>query len=233
MHMDKMSDDLNTTLSRRPADLIFVSMENWDEVWRRNQFLCAGLTDHCSQRKILFVTPALDVSHTLRQGNLRALQSETTWSVPGMPNITVMHPLEFAPTSVPAGRRLNEQMARAQVRRTARRLGLQSPLLWLNPHYAVHMVGHLGECAVIYDITDDWISLRQAPAMTRLTRAQDQELCRRADAVIVCSQHLYDMKRDLARNLFLIPNGVDAAHYRLVLDDQGPLPEMARGWPYP
>jgi glycosyltransferase involved in cell wall biosynthesis len=217
----------------RPADLIFISMENWDEIWRRNQFLCAGLARRCPQRKILFVTPALDVSHSVRHGDWRTLQSKTTWTVPGMPNITVMHPLEFAPTSVPAGRKLNEQMARAQVRRMARRLNFQSPLLWLNPHSAVHMVGHVGERAVVYDITDDWISLRQSPAMIRLTRSQDMELCRRADAVIVCSQHLYDMKRDMAKHLFLIPNGVDAAHYRQVIDDHGPLPEVARDWAHP
>src|SRR5271165_2604778 len=128
--MDTVSGHEERSIVERPADLIFVSMENWDEVWRRNQFLCAGLTRRCPQRKILFVTPALDVSNSVRHGDWRTLQSKTTWSVPGMPNITVMHPLEFAPTSVPAGRKLNEQMARAQVRRAVRRLGLQSPLLW-------------------------------------------------------------------------------------------------------
>lgn len=28
-------------------DLIFVSLEDWDEIWWRNQFLCAGLASSC------------------------------------------------------------------------------------------------------------------------------------------------------------------------------------------
>lgn len=44
-------------------DLISVSLEDWDEVWRRNQFLCAGLARRFPDRKILFVGLARDVSH--------------------------------------------------------------------------------------------------------------------------------------------------------------------------
>jgi len=95
------------------------------------------------------------------------------------------------------------------------------------------MVGCMGESAVIYDITDDWISLTQSPALKRLTEQQDEELCRRADAVIVCSQRLYEMKKPLTQNLYLIPNGVDSAHYAAVIDGVGPLPADAAAWPHP
>src|SRR5258708_15253602 len=110
---------------------------------------------------------------------------------------------------------------------------MQNPLLWLNPHSAVHMAGRMGESGVIYDITDDWISLTQSPALKRLTAAQDEALCRRADAVIVCSERLYEMKRGLTANLHLIPNGVDAEHYTSVLDTNGSLPAAASGWRKP
>ena len=111
-----------------------------------------------------------------------------------------------------------------------RRLGLRNPVLWLNPHDAVHLAGRLDERAVIYDITDDWSELTQSAALRQLTIAQDAELCRRADAVIVCSEKLLEKKRPLARNLHLVPNGVDAAHYARVLDATGPLPPEAAAW---
>jgi glycosyltransferase involved in cell wall biosynthesis len=91
----------------------------------------------------------------------------------------------------------------------------------------------MDERAVIYDVTDDWSQITQSPAMTRLTLAQDAELCRRADAVTVCSQHLFDMKQGMAKDVYLIPNGVDAEHYRRVLDGSGPLPDVAAHWPKP
>ncbi len=213
-------------------DLIFVSMENWDEVWRRNQFLCAGLAQRFPEHKILFVGLPRDVTNDLRRGRLPSL-ADADESVDGLPNVTRTRPFKLLPNTLTAGRRLNEALFRRHVRQAARRLGLQNPVLWLNPHSAVHMAGRMGERAVVYDITDDWTTLTQSPALTRLTSDQDTALCRRADAVIVCSERLLEMKRGLADPLHLVPNGVDADHYRRVLDGSGPLPAPAEGWRRP
>ena len=57
-------------------------------------------------------------------------------------------------------------------------------------------------------------------------------LCQKADAVIVCSEQLYQMKLPLAKDkLTLIPNGVDIEHYQVVLSGSGPLPPNAAKWP--
>src|ERR1043165_9558299 len=69
-------------------DLIFVSMEDWDDVWRRNQFVCAELARRYPQSKILFVGLAKDVSNRLRRGKFADLTARRTYTVPGYPNIT-------------------------------------------------------------------------------------------------------------------------------------------------
>ncbi len=213
-------------------DLIFVSMENWDDVWRRNQFLCAGLARRFPDRKILFVGLPINVTNDIRRGRLPNL-NQTDSAVPGLPSITLTRPLKLLPDTLGWGRRLNEALLRRHVRAAARRLGMKSPVLWLNPHSAVHMAGQMDESQVIYDITDDWTTLTQSPALTKLTVAQDAALCRRADAVIVCSERLYDMKQGFTERLYLIPNGVDADHYKSVLNGAGPLPAPADGWARP
>ena len=210
-----------------------MSLENWDDIWRRNQFLCAAYARRFPQNKILFVGLPRDVSHQLRRGTLRQLRDEATWTVADIPNITITRPLKLFPNRLSGGRILNEAISRAHIRREARRLGLDRPILWLNPHDAVHMAGRMNERAVIYDITDDWISPTQSAATSRRIAAQDAALCSRADAVIVCSQRLFDMKRGVARNLHLIPNGVDASHYERILDGAGPLCAEAAEWPRP
>ncbi len=213
-------------------DLIFVSIEDWDEIWRRNQFLCSGLARRYPEMKIFFVGQPRDVSRALRTGEgLRGKRA--LGPAPGFPNILLFHPLKLLPNTLTAGRLANELFARAQIRRAARRAGLTDALLWLNPHSAVHMAGRMGERAVIYDITDDWSSFRQPEWLRRLTVRQDTELCRKADAVIVCSQRLFEMKQGMARRLELIPNGVDASHYARVLDGEGPLPGACRDWERP
>lgn len=214
-------------------DLIFVSLEDWDEVWRRNQFLCSGFARRFPDRKILFIAPARDVSNRLRRGRLSELRGKATWKVPGFANITVTQPLKLVPNSLSVGRRLNEAMARAHVRHAAQDTGIVNPILWLNPQDALHLVGRMEERAVIYDITDDWTELTQSKALTRRIIAQDAELCRKANAVIVCSQRLYNLKRNLARNLYLIPNGVEAEHYCRVLDSTEPLIADTARWRKP
>jgi len=214
-------------------DLIFVSMENWDDIWRRNQFVCAGLSRRYPSLKILFVGLARDFSNSVRRRSFADLRGHHTRPLEEFPNITFTRPLKPTPNSLAPARHLNDLLFRRHVRRTARDLGLKDPILWLNPHSAVHMAGRMGEAACIYDITDDWTSMTESSSTISLIRAQDAELCRRADAVIVCSQRLFELKRSMSDQLHLIPNGVDAEHYRPVLHDTSRLPPELAAWPKP
>ena len=395
--------------------LIFVSLESWDDIWRRNQFVCAELARRFPDMRILFVCPPRDVSNAVRTRRLGLLRGPNNWHPEGFDNITVTRPLKLLPSTLAVGRWINDVMTRAHIRKVMKKLeerggslpqrrddttgpeihkevaevteggdgglrviglagqpagrgldgddyhndtttesyvgihkevaevteggdgglrvtglagqtagrgldgddyhndtttesyvgihkevaevteggdgglrvtglagqpagrgynggrnsksGIQRPeegketlkadivaypkgpahdecslnrmhnvLLWLNPQDAVHMVGRMGESRVIYDITDDWTQFThftERKGLLARTIAEDAELCRRADSVIVCSRSLYESRQALSRDIHLIPNGVDAAHYRCVLDEQGPLPEACRNWPRP
>jgi glycosyltransferase involved in cell wall biosynthesis len=208
-------------------------MENWDNVWRRNQFICAEISHRSPSTKILFVGLPRDISHDLRRGRIMDSFSRTGSSVPGLPNISTLQPVKLFPNSLVVGRKLNELIARWQIRRAAAKLGMGAALLWLNPHSAVHMVSRMGESGTIYDITDDWISPIQSDKSRKLITDQDAELCRAADSVIVCSQKLYDMKQGLAKDLHLVPNGVDVDHYSKVMDAAGSIPQEGCAWTKP
>jgi len=205
-------------------DLIFVSMEDWDETWRRNQFVCAELSRRNPELRILFVGLPRNVSNELRHGRLRRLFRRATYSASGAANVTATHPWKLLPNSLPLGRIINQWIFRRHVCGETRRLGFDRPVLWLNPHGAGHMAGRIGESAVIYDITDDWTRIKQRASVTRLVERQDAALCAMADAVIVCSERLADLKRPLSRHVHLIPNGVNAAHYAGVRDGAGSAP---------
>src|SRR5689334_6221530 len=125
-------------------DLIFVSLEDWDEIWRRNQFICAAFSERFPESKILFVSPARNVSYLLRSGNFKGLRQSAVESVPGFPRITVTRPLKLMPNTIRAGRLFNEAMMRRHVAAAIRQFGLRDPILWLNPHSAVHMAGRMG-----------------------------------------------------------------------------------------
>ncbi|HEX8464930.1 MAG TPA: glycosyltransferase [Abditibacterium sp.] len=212
-------------------DLIFLSLENWDEIWRRNQFVCAELARRFPDRRILFVGKSLFLpdlarhagSRPGRQAVKQAL-SRRFWQVPDFPNISVFNPVKTLPNPLPGARKFNEKTITAQIQRAAQRAGIRDPLLWINPYDSGFLMGQLGERGVIYDITDDWELMSDTPAVCQRIAAQDRELCRRADLTVVCSQALYESRKAVTKQLLLLPNGVDAAHYLQIdaLDQRPP-----------
>lgn len=218
-------------------DLIFIGMEDCDEVWRRSQNLVAGLSRRFPQSRILFVGLSQNVSHAIRNRQWRkawnGCRSTLPQRVPELPNVWTFSPRKIWPDTLPPGRESNRIQLRSQVRRAARAIGMKRPMLWIKPHYAAHMVGHMGESAVIYDVGDDWTAFQTDEGARRRAAREDLFLTRRADAVIVVSEHLAAMKRHLRPDVHLISNGADVSRYALVgSPDLKPHP-LARDWTHP
>ena len=221
-------------LTDEADDLVFVSMEDWDNVWRRNQFVCAELTQENKKRRILFVGVQRNLLRCLRRGDWRTILQNPTWRVPEHPHVTVTTPLRVMPERFVLGRKINEWITRRHVRRVASSIGFQKPVLWLNPYSAVHMAGRMGESAVVYDITDDWEEMEPNSTLSSDICAQDGALGKLANEVIVCSPALQISKeKKFRRKVHLIPNGVDADHYRSVVDENLAVHPLARGWVKP
>ena len=202
-------------------DLIFVSLENWDDVWRRNQFICAALLRRFPHMRLLFVECARDVSNAVRTLRFSGLVRPALRHIREFPGLTIFSPIKLMPNSLSSGRCMNTFLLRRDLQRISSEIGMRGPLLWINDHFAGHLCGQLGERAVVYDVTDDWTVMPSTAASERERIVQaDRELCARADLVVVCSQSLEDSRKPTARKLVRIPNGVDGAHYRSCIESQ-------------
>jgi teichuronic acid biosynthesis glycosyltransferase TuaH len=191
-------------------DLIFVSLENWDEIWRRNQFLCAAFARRFPENKILFVGNSMFL-HKYKEHRGLFQNKE-------LPNIWSMNVPKVVPNPVPGGRRLNEIAAIKAVKKAAGQLKMEQPLLWLNPNESAFYIDSLGEKGVVYDITDDWELAEVDPARRKWMSDLDRALCRRADLTIVCSDALYESRESQAKRLMLLYNGVEFEHYAKSID---------------
>jgi glycosyltransferase involved in cell wall biosynthesis len=219
-------------------DIIFVAMENWDEVWRRNQPVAVGFATRAPGKKVLFIGLDLDVSHLIRKMRFKQLFAglfSTSLSSPaGFDNIYLLNCIKWLPNSFALGRILNRWWGRMQIRSATRRLAINRPLLWINPYYAIHMLGKVGEQGVVYDVGDDWTSFPQPSKwMHDLVVKEDEALTRRADVTIVVSRRLYEMKEPQAKRLFHIPNGVYVERYTAVADRTLPPHPIAKDWTHP
>ncbi len=215
-----------------PLSIVFISLENWDEIWRRNQFLCSEYARRHRDACILFVTPPRDLTNAIRRRDWARLKPRKLWSPTSLPNIKVFQPTKLMPNSLVIGRSLNIALMRRQIQGKMQKLGVLSPLLWVNDHAAGPLLGSLGESLSIYDVTDDWISFYPKGRMQALVESQDSFLCRNATATIVCSSKLLEMKKQYAANIALIPNGVDLHHYRPASQNYG-LPHKKIPWHSP
>ncbi len=194
-------------LYRAPGPRVaLLSLEPWDEVWRRNQHLASRLVRNGSVASILFVNPP-------RGGlALRALRHQPE------PGITVVTPPLLVPRRCGGHRLLGAWLRRATA---------DSDLWWVNDPVAGD-AGRKPDAPAIYDVTDDWREVEQPAAdRRRIVRAEDR-LAVVAETV-VCSRALaHRWQERYAVEATLIGNGVDVAAIRAASprDLEGPGPHL-------
>ena len=221
-----------------PFDLIYIALEPWDEVWRRNQPLCAQLARSGAARRIVYVEPPRVVPYWLvrpsmrrddwKRRGLRAVKGRGGQAIEG---IWAFAPLQLLPNTFAPLRAFNQWHERQQLRAINRRAGLRNPTLYTNSHWAAPLAGTLGERGLVYDIGDDWLAVPDK-RLARI-RAGDELLCREAGATIVVSQRLRELKIPLANRVELVPNGVDVEHYQGAVAADARAHPIARDWRKP
>lgn len=204
------------------TDLVVVSLEAWDEVWRRNQHLVSRLLDGDPALRVLFVEPPADPLHDLA--------SRRRPSRPFGPRaagydgrLLRVRPLKALPRRL--DRRADQRLART-VHRAAGKAGMRRPLLWLNDPRAADLARATG-WPTLYDLTDDWLAAERPGAELDRIRRGEEWLLRNAAAVVACSEELVRRKASARVGIDLIPNAVDVAAYRVPRPRPTDLPAVA------
>ncbi|MFD6163545.1 glycosyltransferase [Oerskovia sp. NPDC060287] len=194
-------------------ELVVVSLESWDIVWRRNQYLVTELLRADPRLRVLFVEPAADPLHEIRRGFRprpgKGLRRAEPLEGVGQDQLWLYQPTKVLPRRIDP--RVDSRLA-ALVRRAARRTGLGRPVLWVNDPAAATLVQET-DWPSLYDVTDDWLAADRAPEIRRRLIADETLLLAACDEVTVCSPHLAASK-GAERAVTLITNGVDVERYR-------------------
>ena len=153
------------------TDLVVVSLERWDDVWRRNQYLVDGLLRADPTLRVLFVEPAADPIHDV------VSRRAPSWGLRTRPlgdsgRLWNHRPVKWLPRRIDP--RADERLA-GDIARAAAKVGFHSPLLWINdPGMASVMRDH-----GLADALRHHRRLARRGAPCRRTRAAQPEVRRR------------------------------------------------------
>ncbi|WP_402374449.1 glycosyltransferase [Isoptericola rhizosphaerae] len=194
------------------SGLVVVSLEPWDDVWRRNQYLVAGLLRADPGLRVLFVEPPSDPLHDLRHSRQPRWSRGTRPAAPidgvAPGRVLTLRPTKALPRRVDPG---GDRRRATAIVRAARRLGLESPTLWINDLVGVDLLD-LTDWPALYDVTDDWLAADRSPAEHDRLVAAEARVLSEAAVVTVCSPALARAK-GADRPVTLVSNGVDVARY--------------------
>lgn len=204
------------------TDLVVLSLEPWDEVWRRNQHLLAGLLRTDSSLRVLLIEPAPDPLHAVRSGRRptfgRGLKPIALEGAEG--RLWAYQPTKWLPRRLDPGQ--DARFGR-RVARLAAKLGFSDPLLWVNDPSGAEVLRHTGWRAV-YDITDDWLEADRTPAEHERLVQDENYLMANCAEVVVCSPGLVETKSPV-RPVTLVQNAVDVPFYRTPQPRPADLPD--------
>jgi len=213
----------------RGRDIVCVGFADWDtDLWTNQHHLMSRLA---RENRVLFVEslglrqPQLAgrdikrIARRLRRGLAPALRVD---------GLNVLSPLVLPFHRHRIVRELNRRLLGALVRRTARRLGLERPILWAYVPQAEVLIDALDPSVVVYHCVDDIAA--QERIDTASFRSAETRFAARADLVLASAPALAERLRTISDNVMYAPNVADTELFSRALIPSPPAPldtEMA------
>jgi glycosyltransferase involved in cell wall biosynthesis len=207
-------------------NIVCVGFADWDtELWTNQHHLMSRLA---RENRVLFIE-----SLGLRRPQLAGRDLARIWrrlrrglqGPRAVDGLHVLSPLVLPFHRSAIVRALNARLLPALVRRAARRLGLQQPILWAYVPQAEVLIDALDPSLVIYHCVDDIAA--QDRIDTASFRAAETRFAARADLVLASAPALAKRMRMISNNVLDAPNVADTELFSSALEPGRVDPGMA------
>jgi glycosyltransferase involved in cell wall biosynthesis len=203
-------------------NLVYFAPGEWDGLWRNRQQLMAVFA---RQNRVLYVEGRRHLRPTvasLHRGELGLSDLRGPSLRQVLDNLFVFRYPVWAPVSgrFPL-RELTGMVRRLSIQEALRKLGMSQPIVWFSLPSMVSLVHEVPSARLLlYHVVDEYTTYRrQTPARHGRIEAREREMMALVDAVIVVSKKLYEAKRPMHPNTYLIPNGVNYQAYTAALGE--------------
>jgi len=213
-------------------DIVCIGSADWATELPINQHQLMGRL--AAENSVLFVE-----SLGLRKPQLAGRDLSRLWrrlkrglrgARPAPEGLHVLSPLVLPLHSKASVRKLNRWLLRRQVKRAARKLRMNEPILWAYVPQAEDVIGVLDPSLVIYHCVDDVAAQKGVDAES--FREAEERFARRADLVLASAPALAERMRTLSDHVLYAPNVADTGTFATALEP-GPVDPDLDALPHP
>ncbi len=222
---------MNERASLRGRQIVCVGFADWQtDLWTNQHHLMSRLA---RDNEVLFVESLGLRAPQLAGRDLKRIARRLRRGVAPPRKADGLHVL--SPLVVPlhrfgAVRALNRRLLPLLVRRAARRLGFERPILWAYVPQAEALLEALDPSLVVYHCVDD---IAAQPGIDGASfRAAEERFAARADLVLASAPALARRMRTLSPNVLYAPNVADTAAFARALEP-GPVDAALERLPHP
>jgi glycosyltransferase involved in cell wall biosynthesis len=212
--------------------IICISSVDWEPIWTRKQQVMSRLP---AGNRILYVEPPITLLSAFKD---RSLWFKWWMWLKGARKKTENIYLYSPPVVLPFGNLyrwvncLNQRWLLLFVKKIAKGMGMDDPVVWTYLPNSLRLAEGLGPKMMIYDCVDEhseYTGLINRKAVLE----EERRLLSRCDLVFVTAPGLYESKKAIARNIYLLPNAADVEHFARAALPETPVPEEIRRLPRP
>ena len=126
---------------------------------------------------------------------------------------------------------LNRAMLKHLLMRALRNIGMNEFILFCCGHTDEQFVGYMGEICALTDVTDEVTGF--ANTDPQLAAETERRLLKKVHIALATAPSLYESKRHLVRECYLVRNGVTPERFRPAMENRLPLPDDLQMIPTP
>ncbi len=209
---------------RGRLDILYFGMTTWDGITGRAKQLATRLG---SVGRVCFVDP---ITPSLPGNLLRLARGQSTrpWRTRlehVSDGLWVLTPHPALPWGYDLGflNRANQGLVSRLVRRTARQVGLEDPILWIEHPLETAQISSLDHRMVCYHCRDNYRAFwSEVPRRQKLVERLEEQLLPRADVVVAASEALAELCGRANPHIYAVPNAADFEHFAAGQGDRAP-----------
>lgn len=187
------------------------------------------------RNRILWINSLGNRNPTLNSSDLRRIIKKLSQFAGGLrqvqKNIWVFTPLALPFYASTAANGINRRLLAMMIRLQCWRLGFHKPITWTFYPTSADVVGNLGEKLVLYQCVDEYSQF--SDTSQQMIERIEERLLRKSAIVVVSADRLYESKRRINPNTFLVRHGVDVEHFSRACLPSLPPPADIADLPHP